>query len=462
MSNSNDLFISTSKGRDESVVDYLNNLFLWTVQSGISDVHLEASSAGWNIRIRNQGKLEEIGKTTKDLGEIMAHKIRSRASMEAMDRGQTLDGRFSLVFRAEGLAADVRVSVMPTERGQSIVCRVLDQRNATRDFRTIEMTDAVSDSIRLLIDEPDGLFLVTGPTGSGKTSTLYSIIGELNTPERKILTIEDPVEYQVPGLQQVPVGMNNSFAEALRAALRQDPDVILVGEIRDAETARVAVQAASTGHLVLSTLHTNDAASSIMRMIDLGVDAFTLGTSLRGVLAQRLVSAIAGSPSMVDPTPDEKLWLHSQGVKDVDSKVAVPKLDADLQGRIPIMELIMVDDLMRAAMSRNDLDAIKAAAKDQKQYLTLTEAGVDMCRRGRTTLGMIRSISSNIEDGKRRKLIGEIMVAEGYVTPRQLEKALAEQIDMGSSGKALRIGEIVVSMGFCSEEEVDRCVGMQS
>ena len=317
MSESPDLFLSTAKGKDENIVAYLNKLFLYALESGGSDIHFEATDSGWNVRLRRSGVLEEIGSTSNENGKMMTQKIRAKARMEAMNRGQSMDGRFSLVWRnvvdndgvTKTLSADVRVSVMPTERGQSVVCRVLDQRNATRDFRTIKMPEDVRSSIRTLIEEPDGLFLVTGPTGSGKTSTLYSILGELNTPQRKILTIEDPVEYKVPGLQQVPVGTNNTFPDALRAALRQDPDVILVGEIRDAETARVAVQAASTGHLVLSTLHTNDAPSSIMRMIDLGVDAFTLGTCLRGVLAQRLVPAIAGAPRYVDPTHEEKIWL---------------------------------------------------------------------------------------------------------------------------------------------------------
>lgn len=457
-----DLFIATNQGgRDREVVEYLNNLFLYAVTNGISDIHFESAASDWNIRVRSQGQLQEILRVRGDVGREIATKIRARAKMELADRGAPMDGRFSLVYADKQIGVDVRVSVVSTERGFTIVCRVLDQRNATRDFDSIMMPAEVRSCIKTLIDEPDGLFLVTGPTGSGKTSTLYSIIGELNTPTRKILTIEDPVEYRVDGLQQIPITQNNSFAMALRASLRQDPDVILLGEIRDAETARIAVSAASTGHLVLSTLHTNDASSSIMRMLDLGVDAFTLGSCLRGVLAQRLVKAITGNKTFVAPTTQERLWMASHGVRDLDSSVAIPVSEKDLSGRAPVMELIMVDPSIRRAMAQNDEKAIQSVARRQPQYKSLAEAGIDMARAGLTSLKEVRSITSSLAGFSSRRLIGEILIQEGRITERQLVKALETQISMKTNGEQKLIGEILVEMNYCSKEDVNECIKLQ-
>lgn len=461
---SDDLFISTGAGgRDKEVVDYLNQLFLYALHNGVSDIHFEAGNKGWTVRIRQQGKLVEAAFVRADAGREINEKIRAKASLELIDRGQPLDGRFSLIWTIDGheLSADVRVSIVPTERGLSIVCRVLDSRAATRELSSIDMMDDVRKCITQIIREPDGLFLVTGPTGSGKTSTLYSIINELNSPERKILTIEDPVEYKVPGLQQVGVTNNNSFLQALRAALRQDPDIILVGEIRDAETARVAIQAASTGHLVLSTLHTNDAPTSVMRLIDLGVDPFTLGTCLRGILAQRLVQSISGPIKHVAPTEEEKLWMHGHGIEDLLTPFSEPINSDDMKGRIPIMELLMVDNNMKQAMAKNDLRAIKTAAEAQKQYLTLAQAGVALTRAGKTTIKEARSIASSMDDSNNRKKIGELLISEGYITQKQLDKGLREQIKRKTEGKVHLIGELLVEMGYCTRDEVNHCVAMQ-
>jgi general secretion pathway protein E len=460
---STDLFISTaSGGRDKQTVDFLNQLFLYAATQGISDIHFEAAARDWNIRIRRQGELEEIQRVRNEIGMEINLKIRSKSKMELADRGAPLDGRFSLVYEGEGVAVDVRVSIVPTERGSTIVCRVLDQKNATRDFEEINMTAEVRECVRTLIEEPNGLFLVTGPTGSGKTSTLYSIIGELNTPTRKILTIEDPVEYQVDGLQQIPITQNNSFPDALRAALRQDPDIILVGEIRDAETAKIAVSAASTGHLVLSTLHTNDASSSIMRMMDLGVDAFTLGSCLKGVLAQRLVVGINGEKQFVPPSLHEKIWLSSHGIEDLESPVALPVSEGGMGGRVPVMELIMVDRDVKTAMAMGDVKAVKAAARKQRQYMSLPEAGAFLSRRGMTTLAQVRNIASNIDVESGRRKIGEILVQEGRITQRQLDRALEIQIDLKTKGTSKLLGEILISMGVCSIEDVNDCISLQS
>ena len=219
------LFISTGR-HDQSVVELLNTLFQDGAGAGVSDVHIEEEATGGVIRWRRRGKMESVRKVSTDEFREINAKIRSRSNLPLSETKTPLDGRTSLRFDGHGL--DLRISIQPTIYGQSIVCRLLDQRNAGRNLRDIMMTPAVRASIDNIIREPSGLFLVTGPTGSGKTSTLYSILNELNTDDRKIQTIEDPVEYRLPLLQQVNVDQHNTFALALRAALRQDPDVILV------------------------------------------------------------------------------------------------------------------------------------------------------------------------------------------------------------------------------------------
>ncbi|RMD68841.1 MAG: type II/IV secretion system protein [Gammaproteobacteria bacterium] len=316
----------------------------------------------------------------------MEAKIRMKAKLPLSERRAPLDGRFHI--EAEGRMVDMRLSIVPTRTGQSIVCRLLDQANAGRRLDEIDMTPAARKVMDDILAHPNGLFLVTGPTGSGKTTTLYAALNEVNTPERKVITVEDPVEYRLRRGCQINVDETNTFARALRAILRQDPDVILVGEIRDAETARIAVQAAMTGHLVLSTLHANDAATSITRLADLGVDPFTLGVALRAVSAQRLVRRLCTCAVPVPPGPDEALWLERFGIQG--DLFYVPagceRCGDGFAGRIPVIEMIAVDPPVRAAIDQGDVQAIRKAAMAQPQFETLAQAGARLAREGKTTL----------------------------------------------------------------------------
>lgn len=459
------LFISTaSGGRDKDVVDLLNSLFLTAAQESISDIHIDEREFDGLIRGRLGNGLIEIKEIEKEVFRDINLKIRSKCKLELADRRTPLDGRFKLSYEEAGFSIDVRVSIVPSINGTSIVCRVLDQRNAARHIDSIYMQPQTLEAIKEVIKEPNGLFLVTGPTGSGKTSTLYSILNELNTPDRMILTIEDPVEYRLPGIRQINIEQNTTFPQALKAALRQDPDIILVGEIRDAQTAAIAVTAAVTGHLVLSTLHTNDAASTITRLIDLGVDAFTLGSALRGVLAQRLVRKLGKDYVMRDPTVDEKLWMRAHGIKDQDEQVADIAEGAGIGGyggKVPVMELIIVDKAIRQAMIRNDAKLISQLARKQPQYQSLSESGVLVCRQGMTSLAEVRSITSSAEGGGGNKLLGELLVEAGELSFYQLENALAEQAKLKEEGAEKRLGQILVEMKFCSAEAVNDALALQ-
>jgi len=459
------LFISSaSGGRDKAVVDLLNGMFLMAAERNISDIHFDEREADGLIRGRLGNDMIQLTSVSKEVYRDIDLKIRSKSKMELANVRRPLDGRFKLSYEDANVDLDVRVSIVPSINGTAIVCRLLDQRNAARDIESIYMQPATREAIKDVIKEPNGLFLVTGPTGSGKTSTLYSILNELNTSERMILTIEDPVEYRLPGIRQINIEQNTSFPQALKAALRQDPDIILVGEIRDAETAAIAVTAAVTGHLVLSTLHTNDAASTITRLIDLGVDPYTLGSALRGVLAQRLVRRLADDFVMREPTLSEKLWMRAQGIPDQESDVADVAEGlgaAAYSGKVPVMELIVVDKAIRQAMIRNDAKLIGQLARKQDQYLSLSEAGVLVCRQGMTSISEVRSITSNNEMGGAAKRLGELLIEAGELSFFQLEVALEEQKRLRDEGSNKLLGQVLVEMRFCSQEAISDALALQ-
>ena len=271
------------------VIRLVNLLLTRAVEARASDVHIEPMNGELLVRYRIDGELQDVESPPARLAAAVVSRVKILASLNIAERRMAQDGRIRLAVR--GREIDFRVSTVPTIHGESVVLRILDRSSLALDFGALGFDDVLIDAIRDLIERPYGIFLVTGPTGSGKTTTLYTGLLELNTRQRKILTIEDPVEYQLHGVNQVQckpqIGL--TFASALRSFLRQDPDVMMVGEIRDLETAQVAVQAALTGHLILSTLHTNDAASAMTRLLDMGVEDFLLTSTINGVLAQRLV-----------------------------------------------------------------------------------------------------------------------------------------------------------------------------
>jgi len=272
-----------------SIVQFVNLTLAQAVRDRASDIHFEPFEREFRIRCRIDGALRDLAPPPQSLALPIISRLKVLANVNIAERRVPQDGRIRLAF--EGRAVDLRLSTLPTQFGESVVLRVLDQSSGRLALAELGLPPAVRSGVEAVIRRPHGMFIVTGPTGSGKTTTLYSCLQELNTPDAKLLTVEDPVEYEIDGIMQVPVNLaaGLTFARALRTFLRQDPDIVMVGEIRDAETAQIAIQAALTGHLVLTTLHTNDAVSAVTRLMDMGVEPFLLASTVHAVLAQRLL-----------------------------------------------------------------------------------------------------------------------------------------------------------------------------
>ncbi len=287
--NSNDLEALAGQA---PIIRFVNLVLAQAIRDKASDIHFEPFEHEFKIRYRIDGSLYEMSPPPKHLSVSITSRVKVLANLNIAERRIPQDGRIKLTLA--GRPVDLRVSTLPTQFGESVVLRVLDQSAVQLDIGQLGMPEDVFEGIQEIVKRPNGIFIVTGPTGSGKTTTLYSALRVVNSPDVKILTAEDPVEYEIEGIMQVPVNhaVGLTFAKALRSFLRQDPDIIMVGEIRDLETAQISIQASLTGHLVLSTLHTNDAAGAVTRLVDMGVEPFLIGSSVEAVLAQRLVRRV--------------------------------------------------------------------------------------------------------------------------------------------------------------------------
>jgi general secretion pathway protein E len=323
---------------DEPVIRYVNWLIGHAASLRGSDIHIEANADRVAQRVRIDGLLRDIGAPPSGLHDNIVSRLKVMAGLNIAERRLPQDGRFRVVV--EGREIDLRISIMPTLHGESVVMRLLDRARAPLDLAELGYGSALRDRLDRLLALPSGMLLVTGPTGSGKTSTLYAALSQLNTRERKILTIEDPVEYQLPGINQIPVrpAIGLTFASLLRSLLRQDPDIMLVGEIRDLETARIAAQASLTGHLLLSTLHTNDAVGTIIRLIDMGLEDYLVAAVLKGVVAQRLVRCLCAACREPYAATDGGTYFRAPGCDDC--------AGTGYQGRTAIAEMLVFDETL--------------------------------------------------------------------------------------------------------------------
>ncbi len=334
---------------DAPIIRFINAVLTEAVKDNASDVHIEPYENRLGVRFRVDGVLREVLQTRRALAPLVVSRIKVMSKLDIAEKRLPQDGRISL--RIAGRAVDVRVSTIPSGHGERVVLRLLDKQAGRLDLKSLGMDDASCQKMDDLIHKPHGIILVTGPTGSGKTTTLYAALERINDNTCNIMTVEDPIEYFIDGIGQTQVNtkVDMTFARGLRAILRQDPDVVMVGEIRDIETAEIAVQASLTGHLVLSTLHTNTAAGTVTRLRDMGVEPFLLSSSLIGVLAQRLVRVLNDDTKVpytaseyeckilgVDPANPPTLYKPATGTSD------------DFTGRTGIYELIAVDDQMRS------------------------------------------------------------------------------------------------------------------
>ncbi len=374
------------------VVRLLQSMFEDATQVGASDVHIEPQEAGLQIRVRVDGVLQTQTQADKRIGGALAQRLKLMAGLDISEKRLPQDGRFSV--RLKDTTLDVRLSTLPTNYGESVVMRLLNQGGGMRRLDTIGMPVAMLNRFRDVLGRTSGLVLVTGPTGSGKTTTLYAALAEINAAELKVITVEDPVEYRLPGLTQVQVNdkIELTFARVLRATLRQDPDVILVGEMRDAETAEIGLRAAITGHLVLSTLHTRDAMSTPFRLLDMGVPAFMVATSLQAVIAQRLVRLncdVCAEPH--EPTAQESAWLASM-LPEGETLVAKKGRGCSscngtgYAGRQGVYELLEMDAVLTQAATRSDPAAFMTAARERMKGHTLAFHALELVRQGRTSL----------------------------------------------------------------------------
>jgi len=336
---------------DAPIIKLINAMLGEAIKLGASDIHVETFEKALIVRFRVDGILREVLRPNRRLSSLLVSRIKVMAKLDIAEKRVPQDGRISL--RIAGRAVDVRVSTMPSSHGERVVLRLLDKNNSHLNLADLGMTPSVQQAFSQLILKPHGIILVTGPTGSGKSTTLYAGLTEINTKDRNILTVEDPIEYELEGIGQTQVNtkVNMTFARGLRAILRQDPDVVMVGEIRDLETAQIAVQASLTGHLVLSTLHTNTAAGAITRMEDMGVEAFLLSSSLLGVLAQRLVRTLCPHCKAAhEPDKEERNLL---GIAKKDGVVIYRATGCEqcnfsgYRGRTGIHELLLVDEHIR-------------------------------------------------------------------------------------------------------------------
>ena len=369
----------------------LNMVLLLAIRDGASDIHFEPFETEFRIRLKADGVLQEMVPPPKHLAFAITTRIKVMANLDIAERRMPQDGRIELTVG--GHPVDLRVSVLPTLFGESVVMRVLDRGVVSLNLDKIGMEAEMLRKFREVMRRPNGIVLVTGPTGSGKTTTLYSALSELNEIDDKLITTEDPVEYDIDGIVQVPIdaGIGNTFAACLRSILRQDPDRILVGEIRDVETAEIAVQASLTGHMVFSTLHTNDAPATVTRLRDMGVPPFLITATVEAILAQRLVRRICtGCKEEVIPGADVLADLEMtsdqlEGKKFYRGKGCEKCNRSGYKGRLGIYELLIMNDEMRDMIIRNaSTEEIRESAR-RNGMVTLRESGMESIFMGQTT-----------------------------------------------------------------------------
>jgi MSHA biogenesis protein MshE len=398
--------LGATLGADEApVVKLLQSVFEDATQVSASDVHIEPQERSLRIRFRMDGVLHTQTEADSKIAPAMALRLKLMAGLDIAEKRMPQDGRFNVKVR--DLPIDVRISSMPTQYGESVVMRLLNQASGRLGLDLLGMPKDMLAKYRTVIRRTNGMILVTGPTGSGKTTTLYATLTELNTPDKKIMTVEDPVEYRLPGINQTQVNekIDLTFSRVLRSALRQDPDIILVGEMRDPQTVQIGLRAAITGHLVLSTLHTRDAVSTPIRLIDMEAPRYMVATSLQAVLAQRLVRVVCESCSEPHaPDSHETAWLaHELGdklgqYKFVRGRGCSNCNGTGFHGRIAVYEMLEMTPPLVVAANREDPNLFINTAQQQMAGNTLRHHALSLAFEGKTTVSEVMSITSQLED----------------------------------------------------------------
>ncbi|MCL1094162.1 GspE/PulE family protein [Shewanella kaireitica] len=390
---------------ETTVVKLLQSIFEDAVQMRASDIHIEPGENALRIRQRIDGQLHENVLPEVNIAAALVLRLKLMAGLDISEKRLPQDGRFHMEIK--GHKIDVRMSTMPIYHGESVVMRLLDQSAGLLTLNETGMPPEMLARIRRQIKRPHGMLLVTGPTGSGKTTTLYGVLSELNTADRKIITVEDPVEYQLPRINQVQVNhkIGLDFSNVLRTTLRQDPDIIMVGEMRDQETVEIGLRGALTGHFVLSTLHTNDAVTSALRLLDMGAAAYLVASALRVIIAQRLVRRVCQNcASPYTLTAQDKVWLST--VSKLDFSNATFRTGSGCQscngsgyrGRIGVFEILELDEPMIEAMRSGNPQEFTNAAYNSPNFTPLADSALDYLAQGMTTIEEVAKLVEDVSD----------------------------------------------------------------
>jgi len=388
---------------DAPVVKLLQSLFQDATQVGASDIHIEPQEDKLRIRIRVDGHLQAQTETELRVAAALALRLKLMAGLDISEKRHPQDGRFNVLVRQQPV--DVRISTMPTHYGESVVMRLLSRQSGLLGLELLGMPAPMLQRFREIIHRVSGMVVVTGPTGSGKTTTLYAALNELNSTALKIITVEDPIEYRVAGLNQVQVNekIDLTFSSVLRSALRQDPDVMLIGEMRDTETAQIAMRAAITGHMVLSTLHVREAASAPVRLLDMGVPRYMVATSLQAVIAQRLVRRICESCSEdYSPTPQERRFVEAGWSGTGNSGYRKGKgcthcAGSGYRGRVGVYEMLEMTPRLVEATAKEDVSAFARIAEEEMAGHSFAHHAAELAAGGRTSLNEVMRISQSEE-----------------------------------------------------------------
>lgn len=388
--------------QDAPVVKLLQSLFEDAVQARASDIHIEPDETVLRLRQRVDGVLQEHVMKEKRIASALVLRLKLMAGLDIAEKRLPQDGRFSA--KVKNRTIDVRLSTMPVQHGESVVMRLLDQSEGILDLDQLGMPEMLHRRVEILIRRPHGMLLVTGPTGSGKTTTLYAALKLLNRPQSKIITVEDPVEYRLARINQVQVNndIELTFARVLRSALRQDPDIVMVGEMRDQETVEIGLRAAMTGHMVLSTLHTNDAISTVNRLLDMGAPGYLVASALHAILAQRLVRRVCEScrrPAALDT--QQSAWLKANGPEHAAASFqrglgCAHCNHSGYRGRIGVYELLELDEAMADALGQGDGRSFAAAARQARGYRSLDRVALDYAAQGITSMEEVLRISADV------------------------------------------------------------------
>lgn len=398
--------LADDSASDAPVIRLIQTIFKDAVAIGASDIHLEPDAEGLRVRQRVDGLLQERHIDGPGVASAVVTRIKLMAGLDISERRLPQDGRFSL--KVDRHQVDVRGSTLPVQYGESMVMRLLDHTNQLMNLEDLGISADLRERLTNILERTAGMMLVTGPTGSGKTTTLYASLNYLNSPARKILTAEDPVEYRLAGISQVQVNakIGLDFSRVLRTALRQDPDVILVGEMRDRETVEIGLRAAMTGHLVLSTLHTVNAAATVSRLLDMGGEGFLVAASLQGVIAQRLVRRLCDHcKAPARPEPGTLAWLAASAPEvdwsttELVGAVGCPRCHGlGYKGRVGIYELLEIDGPLADAIRAEDLQGFEELARAKEDYVPLTKSALDLALQGVTSVEEVMRVAAGVTE----------------------------------------------------------------